>query len=44
MYHCQVVTPRPGDGVIHFRDDIYNLDGTGFITGQPIGTPEESAG
>ncbi len=23
------------DGRIHFRPDIYNLDGTGFITGQP---------
>jgi murein L,D-transpeptidase YcbB/YkuD len=32
------------DGMVRFRDDIYNLDGTGFITGQPIGTPEESAG
>jgi murein L,D-transpeptidase YcbB/YkuD len=32
------------DGMVRFRDDIYDLDGTGFITGQPIGTPEESAG
>jgi murein L,D-transpeptidase YcbB/YkuD len=32
------------DGMVRFRDDIYNLDGTGFITGQPIGIPEESAG
>ena len=23
------------DGIVHFRDDIYKLDGTGFITGQP---------
>jgi len=23
------------DGVAHFRDDIYQLDGTGFVTGQP---------
>ena len=32
------------DGIANFRDDIYSLDGTGFITGQPIGSPEESAG
>ncbi len=32
------------DGMVRFRDDIYGLDGTGFITGQPIGIPEESAG
>lgn len=32
------------DGMVNFRDDIYSLDGTGFITGQPIGSPEESAG
>ncbi len=32
------------DGMVRFRDDIYDLDGTGFITGQPIGTPEGSAG
>ena len=23
------------DGIVHFRNDIYNLDGTGFVTGQP---------
>jgi len=23
------------DGRIHFRPDIYHLDGTGFVTGQP---------
>lgn len=23
------------DGTVHFRDDIYKLDGTGFVTGQP---------
>ena len=23
------------DGTTHFRDDIYKLDGTGFVTGQP---------
>ncbi|NNF80847.1 MAG: L,D-transpeptidase family protein, partial [Rhizobiales bacterium] len=23
------------DGAVHFRPDIYNLDGTGFISGQP---------
>ena len=32
------------DGMVNFRDDIYGFDGTGFITGQPIGSPEESAG
>ncbi|HHN68282.1 MAG TPA: murein L,D-transpeptidase [Thermopetrobacter sp.] len=24
-----------GDGNVHFRDDIYRLDGTGFVIGQP---------
>ena len=23
------------DGITHFRDDIYKLDGTGFVSGQP---------
>ncbi len=32
------------DGMVRFRDDIYELDGTGFITGQPIGSPEGRAG
>jgi len=32
------------DGMVRFRDDIYDLDGTGFITGQPIGSPEDRAG
>jgi len=32
------------DGMVRFRDDIYDLDGTGFITGQPIGSPEGRAG
>lgn len=32
------------DGMVRFREDIYGLDGTGFITGQPIGTPEGRAG
>ena len=31
------------DGQVHFRDDIYKLDGTGFVTGQPQGLPEEQA-
>ncbi len=26
--------PMP-DGTVHFREDIYRLDGTGFISGQP---------
>jgi murein L,D-transpeptidase YcbB/YkuD len=29
------------DEQVHFRPDIYNLDGTGFITGQPEGQPQE---
>jgi len=32
------------DGMVRFRDDIYSLDGTGFVTGQPIGSPEGRAG
>jgi len=28
----------------HFRPDIYSLDGTGFVTGQPAGHPEERPG
>ncbi|MGI9373668.1 MAG: L,D-transpeptidase family protein [Hyphomicrobiales bacterium] len=24
------------DGAVHFRPDIYNLDGTGFVAGQPV--------
>jgi L,D-transpeptidase YcbB len=31
------------DGRVNFRPDIYNLDGTGFIMGQPEGVPEEVA-
>jgi L,D-transpeptidase YcbB len=31
------------DGRVNFRPDIYNLDGTGFILGQPEGAPEETA-
>ncbi len=27
------------DGVVHFRKDIYKLDGTGFVTGQPRALP-----
>ena len=32
------------DGQTHFRPDIYHLDGTGFITGQPEGRPAEQPG
>ncbi len=32
------------DGRAHFRPDIYDLDGTGFITGQPEAGPESQAG
>jgi L,D-transpeptidase YcbB len=28
------------DGRVNFRPDIYNLDGTGFILGQPEGVEE----
>jgi len=31
------------DGQVHFRDDIYKLDGTGFVVGQPEGIPDERA-
>jgi L,D-transpeptidase YcbB len=31
------------DGRVNFRPDIYNLDGTGFIYGQPEGVEEVSA-
>jgi len=31
------------DGEAHFRKDIYNLDGTGFVTGQPVAVPAASA-
>ena len=24
-----------GDGQVHFRNDIYRLDGAGFVAGQP---------
>ena len=32
------------DDQAHFRPDIYNLDGTGFITGQPVGQPVQQPG
>lgn len=31
------------DGSVHFRPDIYSLDGTGFISGQPRPTGSEAA-
>lgn len=31
------------DGSVHFRPDIYSLDGTGFVTGQPRPTGAEAA-
>ena len=31
------------DGSVHFRPDIYSLDGTGFISGQPRPTGAEAA-
>ncbi|MFO1089628.1 MAG: L,D-transpeptidase family protein [Hyphomicrobiales bacterium] len=31
------------DGLVHFRDDVYNLDGTGFVTGQPGGDQAQPA-
>lgn len=30
-------------GAVHFRPDIYSLDGTGFISGQPRPTGSEAA-
>lgn len=32
------------DRQVHFRDDIYQLDGTGFVVGQPEGLPEAIEG
>ena len=32
------------DDQAHFRPDIYNLDGTGFIAGQPEGQPAQQPG
>lgn len=32
------------DGFVNFRDDIYSLDGTGFISGQPVVASRETAG
>jgi L,D-transpeptidase YcbB len=33
-----------GDGFVNFRDDIYSLDGTGFVSGQPVVASRETAG
>ncbi|HUE47396.1 MAG TPA: L,D-transpeptidase family protein [Aestuariivirgaceae bacterium] len=33
-----------GDGFVNFRDDIYNLDGTGFVSGQPVVASRDTAG
>jgi murein L,D-transpeptidase YcbB/YkuD len=32
------------DGFVNFRDDIYSLDGTGFVSGQPVVASRETAG
>jgi murein L,D-transpeptidase YcbB/YkuD len=32
------------DGFVNFRDDIYSLDGTGFISGQPVVASRDTAG
>ena len=32
------------DGFVNFRDDIYGLDGTGFISGQPVVASRDTAG
>ena len=31
------------DGIVAFRNDVYGLDGTGFIVGQPLPVGEKSA-
>ncbi len=33
-----------GDGQVHFRDDIYRLDGSGFVSGQPQPVMAQNAG
>jgi L,D-transpeptidase YcbB len=33
-----------GDGFVNFRDDIYSLDGTGFVSGQPVVASRDTAG
>ncbi len=39
------LTAWPGNnGEVHFRPDIYELDGTGFVVGQPLPVGETSAG
>ena len=32
------------DGFVNFRNDIYSLDGTGFISGQPVVASRDTAG
>ena len=32
------------DGFVNFRDDIYSLDGTGFVSGQPVVAAHDPAG
>ena len=32
------------DGFVNFRDDIYSLDGTGFVSGQPVVASRDTAG
>ncbi len=39
------LTAWPGNnGEVHFRPDIYELDGTGFVVGQPLPVGESSGG
>jgi murein L,D-transpeptidase YcbB/YkuD len=33
-----------GDGFVNFRNDIYGLDGTGFVSGQPVVASRETSG
>lgn len=33
-----------GDGFVNFRGDIYSLDGTGFVSGQPVVASHDTAG
>jgi hypothetical protein len=36
--------PTPGGGPVAFRNDIYELDGTGFVVGQPLPVGETQGG
>jgi L,D-transpeptidase YcbB len=33
-----------GDGFVNWRDDIYSLDGTGYVSGQPVVASRDTSG